>query len=292
MPHDNQKHHMSPALLRFRHDRIEGEAAAADVDVLARHVLGWDRARLLARRRDPVPDGFADPFARLVGRREQREPVAYLVGAREFYGLTFEVGPAVLVPRPETELAVEAALAALAGQAASPRIADVGTGSGCIAVALATVRRDATVLAVDRSLAALALARRNARRHDVADRVALIAGDVLDAVAATARLDLVVSNPPYVPDDSPEVAADVRAHEPPAALYAGADGLDVVRRLIHDTAARLRPGGRLVMEIGAGQAGAVARLAAAAGTWEPAVFRRDLQGIDRVAVLARPATGG
>src|SRR5688572_16757864 len=126
---------LSAAIRRLRDAGIDGAAAAADVDVLARHVLGWDRARLLARRLDPIPDGFLDPFSSLIDRRATRVPVAYLTGIREFYGLAFEVTAAVLVPRPETELAVEAALACLTRGGDRPRVADVGTGSGCIAVA-------------------------------------------------------------------------------------------------------------------------------------------------------------
>ena len=280
---------LSAAARRLREAGIAGDAAAADVDVLARHVLGWDRARLLARRLDPVPAGFVDRFQPLIERRATRAPVAYLTGTREFYGLLFEVTPAVLVPRPETELAVEAALACLADRGDPPRVVDVGTGSGCIAVALATARGDAALVATDRSRAALAVARRNAGRHHVEDRVRLLAADALDAFAPDA-FDLVVSNPPYVPDDSPEVWADVRDHEPASALYAGADGLDVVRRLIAAAPGRLRAGGHLVIEIGAGQAPAVAELAAAAGTWTtPVDFRLDLQGIARVAVLSLPS---
>jgi release factor glutamine methyltransferase len=278
---------LSAAVRRLREAGIDGDAAAADVDVLARHVLGWDRARLLVRRRDPVPAGFVDGFTALIDRRAGRVPVAYLTGTREFYGLAFEVTPAVLVPRPETEAAVEAALACLSSSADRPRILDVGTGSGCIAVALAAARTDAAILALDRSREALGVARRNAHRHRVAERVAFLTADLLSAIAPAPRFDLVVSNPPYVPDGSPEVTVDVSSHEPAAALYAGPDGLDVVRRLISDAAPRLRTGGHLIMEVGAGQAARVAALAAAAGPWAPARFQADLQGIERIAVLAR-----
>ena len=134
---------------------------------------------------------------------------------------------------------------------------------------------------------ALAVARRNVARHQVAGRVALVAGDFLSAVSPAAAVDAIVSTPPYVPDASPDVTPDVRLHEPALALYAGADGLDVVRRLVADAAAVLAPGGTLIMEIGAGQSGAVAALACATSQWAPARFRTDLQGIERVAVLAR-----
>ncbi len=278
---------LSAAARRLRDAGIDAADAGADVDVLARHVLGWDRARLLAHRRDAIPPAFIEPFTALVDRRADRVPVAYLTGTREFYGLDFEVTPDVLIPRPETELAVEAALEALAAPGSSGRAVDVGTGSGCIAVAIAATRPDAAVVAVDRSRAALAVARRNARRHGVDDRVALVAGDLLTALSPRRPVDVVVSNPPYVPDRSADVAPDVARHEPASALYAGADGLDVVRRLLAGTARLLRPGGRLVIEIGIGQAGAVAAAAARHREWGDVTFRPDLHGIARIAVLSR-----
>ncbi len=278
---------LSAAARRLADAGLDTADAAADVDVLARHVLGWDRARLLAHRRDPLPPSFLDRFAALVDRRVDRVPVAYLTGTREFYGLDLEVTPDVLIPRPETELAVEAALEALAAPGSSGRAIDVGTGSGCIAVAMAVTRPDATVVALDRSRTALAVARRNVRRHGVGDRVALVAADLVTALSPHRAVDVVVSNPPYVPDGSPDVAVDVARHEPSCALYAGPDGLDVVRRLIVEAAPLIRPGGSLVMEIGVGQADAVAAAAAIGEAWSGAAFRRDLQGIARVAVLTR-----
>jgi release factor glutamine methyltransferase len=283
---------LSVAARRLRDAGLPPADASADADVLARYVLGWDRARLLAHRRDPVPAAFVERFAALIDRRVDRVPVAYLTGTREFYGLDVEVTPDVLVPRPETELAVDVTLAALPPAGAGGCVIDVGTGSGCIAVALAVTRADVAVIAIDRSRPALAVARRNARRHGVAERVALIAGDLLAGLAPRRPVDVVVSNPPYVPDGSPDVATDVARHEPPGALYAGRDGLDVVRRLIADAARVVRPGGRLVMEIGVGQSEAVAAAAAAHGAWQATVFHPDLQGIDRVAVLSRAIAAG
>jgi release factor glutamine methyltransferase len=278
---------LSAAARRLREAGLDPAGAGADVEVLARHILGWDRARLLAHRRDAVPAAFVEPFTALVDRRADHVPVAYLTGTREFYGLDFEVTPDVLIPRPETELAVEAALDALATAGAGGRAVDVGTGSGCIAVAIAVTSPDATIVAVDRSRAALAVARRNARRHAVEDRVALVAADLLTALSPDPPVDVVVSNPPYVPVGSADVAPDVARHEPASALYAGADGLDVVRRLVADAGRMLRAGGRLVMEIGIGQADAVAAAAAADQAWTGVTFRPDLQGIARIAVLSR-----
>jgi release factor glutamine methyltransferase len=265
----------------------DGESAA-DVEVLARHVLGWDRARLLAHRRDPVPERFAVPFEALVDRRVDRVPVAYLTGTREFFGLDFEVTPDVLIPRPETELAVEAVLDALAASG-SGRVVDVGTGSGCIAIAVAVTRPAAAVVALDRSRSALAVARRNARRHDVLGRVAFVAADLVTALADGVA-DVIVSNPPYVPNAGADVAVDVARHEPATALYAGPDGLDVIRRLLTESARVLRPGGALIMEIGAGQAGEVRAAAAAHGGGSAAALHAALQGIPRVAVLRQPGT--
>ena len=280
---------LSAAVRRLREAGIDAAGAAADVDVLARHVLAWDRARLLAHRLDAAPPGFAEAFDALVERRaDDLVPVAYLTGTREFYGLDFAVTPDVLIPRPETELLVEATLACLdAGPAHAARVVDVGTGTGCIAVAIAVSRPHARVVALDRSRAALAVARRNVRHHAADGRVVLVAADLLSPVASGPLVDVVVSNPPYVPDESPDVAPDVRRHEPSQALYAGRDGLDVVRRLIAGAGRVLRPRGRLLMEIGAGQADAVAELALEADTWTVEPFRLDLQDIPRVAVLER-----
>jgi release factor glutamine methyltransferase len=265
--------------------------ARRDVEVLARHVLGWDRATLLLRRDEPAPGTFESGLATLVSRRAVREPVAYITGTREFWGLDFEVTPAVLIPRPETELVVERALAALDSETSATLpaavVVDVGTGSGCLAVALARERPALTVVATDVSGEALAIARRNAVRHGVATRVHLVRGDLLTAFAHRPLADLIVSNPPYVPDESPDVAADVRATEPPGALFSGPDGLDHIERLVAAALAVVRPGGHLIFELGSGQAKAVRALMVACG-WLDVELWPDLQGIPRVAVARRP----
>jgi len=282
---------LSAAVRRLRAAGIDPAGAAADVDVLARHVLGWDHARLLAHRLDATPPGFAAALDALVDRRaHDLVPVAYLTGTREFYGLDFAVTPDVLIPRPETELLVDAAVACLdAARADAARVVDVGTGTGCIAVAIALSRPHVRVVAIDRSRAALGVARGNVRHHGVGRRVELVAADLLSAVASGGLVDVVVSNPPYVPDESADVAPDVRRHEPPQALYAGRDGLDVVRRLIAEAGRVLRPGTSLLMELGAGQADAVIEHALDADAWTVEPFRLDLQGIPRVALLQRRA---
>lgn len=269
---------IAEARRRLAQAGLDPRDASIDAEVLARHVLGWDRAALLARGREPAPPAFAERFASAIVRREAREPVALITGHREFWGLEFEVTPDVLIPRPESELIVEAALEE--GAAACRRIVDVGTGSGCLAVALATVSA-ARVTATDMSAAALGVARRNAQRHGVKDRISFVRADLLEGLAGS--VDLIVSNPPYVPvhDDLPP---DVARYEPPSALYAGADGLEALRRLIATAAPRLAGRGRLIVEFGFGQAASIRRLAEGAG-WRQVDLRSDLQGIPRVAVM-------
>jgi release factor glutamine methyltransferase len=243
--------------------------ARLDAELLLAHVLGVDRTRLFlhdGRVEGPAIRAFQD----LVRRRAiGHEPVAYLTGRQGFRRLDLEVDPRVLIPRPETEHAVEAVV-----DHAPPgaRVVDVGTGSGAIALALKDERPDLDVTATDVSSEALAVARANAQRLGL--EVTFAEADLLPAGA----WDVVVSNPPYVADGDPQVAAGVHAHEPHLALYAGADGLDVIRRLLGVRAELL------VLEVGAGQAPAVARLAAEAG-WSRTEIRPDLAGIDRV-VLA------
>jgi release factor glutamine methyltransferase len=188
--------------------------------VLARTALGWERATWLARRDDPAPADALTTLDGWIDRRERREPVAYITGHREFWGLDFVVTSAVLIPRPETELVVEAALQRLADRDRAWRIADVGTGSGCLAVALACERPDARVIASDIPGEALEVARRNAARHGVADRIEFIQGDLLDPI--TRICDLIVANPPYVVERArPALGPEVRDHEPGVALFGG-----------------------------------------------------------------------
>ena len=264
--------------------------AAIDVEVLARHVLDWDRATLLVRRPATAPAGLREALEPLIARRAARTPVAYLTGHREFWGLDFEVSEAVLVPRPETELLVEEAIARVPDVSpyGAPRVIDVGTGSGCVAVALAATDADVRVTAIDRSRDALRLADRNARRHCLRSRIALVAGDLLSMfLPGRPCVDVIVSNPPYVPDGSPEVAPDVRLHEPPLALYGGADGLDVIRRLVLQAAGLVGAGGTLLFEFGAGQQPGIITLVESHGLWRIDALRADLAGLSRVACLSR-----
>jgi release factor glutamine methyltransferase len=229
---------------------------------------------------------FAEAFDELIRRRASREPVAYITGVREFYGREFHVTPAVLIPRPETELVVEEALSALPSTRRASGglfIVDVGTGSGCLAVTMALERPDARVLATDISAAALEVARANAQALGVADRVEFMRTSLLPPLDAPA--DMIVSNPPYIPErDRPTLQPDVREFEPVQALFGGDDGLDVIRALVQAAAGALRRGGWLVMEIGAGQGPAVRTLIEQAGALSLGHVQPDLQGIERVVV--------
>jgi release factor glutamine methyltransferase len=261
---------------------IPPQEAAFDAEVLARHALGWHRAHLLAHGREPAPEGFAERYDALVARRVSREPVAQILGTREFWGLDFEVTPDVLVPRPETELIVEEALAFARAQTCRTVI-DVGTGSGCIAISIACELPDVRIVAVDASVAALAVARRNAERLGVADRITFKHSDLFEQVSVTA--DLIVSNPPYMAKANEDALQPEVVHfEPHAALFGGDDGLLVVRRLLADAQAHLAPDGRLIMEFGFGQEADVRTTAEDAG-WEVVRGRADLQGIPRTIVL-------
>ena len=270
---------------RFVRAGIAREEAALDAEVIARHVLDCDRATFLIRARDPLPSAFDRLFEDLVRRRVAREPVAYITGHKEFWGLEFEVTPAVLIPRPETELIIEESLAALPARDTVRQIVDVGTGSGCLAVALAIEFSSAHVVATDSSPEAIEIARRNCSRHNLTSRVTLLHTDLLGGI--TKRADVIVSNPPYVPDsDASRLQPEVGRYEPHAALFAGNDGLEVIRRLLPAAPGVLADGGHLIVEFGLGQEHDLHQAARQAG-WTVDHVRRDLQGIPRVAVLRR-----
>jgi release factor glutamine methyltransferase len=255
-----------------------------DAELLLGHVLAWSRARLLAERDQRLSAEQQVAFATLVARRVALEPVAYLVGHKEFYGLELEVTPATLVPRPETELLVELALVHAARRtphAARLSIADIGTGSGAIALALAVHLPEATIYASDLSSEALAVAARNLARHGLSERVALLQGDLLAPLPAA--VDLIVSNPPYT--ILAEVEANVRAHEPHLALDGGHDGAAIYRRLIPALGPYLRPGGAALLEIGAWQGELVVELAQAHYPQSSVSLHHDLAGRPRVVTV-------
>jgi release factor glutamine methyltransferase len=246
-----------------------------DAEVLLAHALGLDRLALVTDRERRVEGPAVRVFQDAVRRRSvRREPVAYITGVKGFRYIELGVDPRVLIPRPETETLVEAALDLPRGA----RVVDVGTGSGAVALALKDERPDLDVVATDTSADALAVARANAARLGL--DVTFVEGDLLDGAGA---VDAVVSNPPYVEDGAP-LAPEIARHEPPAALYAGAEGLTVIRRLV--AAAGASPARFVALEVGMGQAGAVAEVLRAAG-FDPIEVRRDLAGIERVVVGRR-----
>jgi len=261
--------------------------ARREAGSLLSHALARDRTFLLTHADDALsPDDLAR-FRAFVSRRAAGEPLQYISGRQEFYGLEFEVTPAVLIPRPETELLVETALEYLPMNGA-PLVCDVGTGSGCVAVALLNERVNARAVAVDISPAALDVAARNAERHGVRARLALLAADGLTALDPRgARFTVIVSNPPYIAEEEiDELQREVRDHEPRSALTPGGDGLAMIRRLLADAPRFLGAGGHLIFEIGFDQHERVAALIDTC-VWKLLDIRQDLQGIPRTVVLQR-----
>lgn len=261
-------------------------------ELLLSHVLGCSRLELYLRFEQPLsPEELAD-FKKLILRRKGREPVDYILGNREFYGLEFSVGPGVLVPRPETEHLVEEALARLEGLEA-PRILDLCTGSGAVALTLAHERPDAEVTGCDISPEALTWARRNAHNLGLQERVRWLMGDLWEPVAAgSGFFDVITANPPYVTTaEMAGLSPEVGRFEPRLALEGGEDGLDIVRSIIAGAGAHLRPLGWLLVELGAGQAAQAQRLAQACGAFAEVSLIKDLAGIERVLVCERKDYG-
>jgi len=256
-------------------------SARQDAELLVRSLLGEDRAWLLTHRDSDLSSEQLELLNQHLSRRTNGEPIQYITGETEFYGLPFRVTSDILIPRPETEHLVEKVLA-LAAHFQAPRIVDVGAGSGAIAVALAHHLPHASLTAIDLSSPALAIARENAVHNGVQNRIRFVQGDLLAPVAEE-RFEIVVSNPPYVPTgDKASLAVEVRDFEPALALFAGKDGLDIYRRIIPDAFAALVPGGCIALEIGYGQQAAIRALLAESG-FEEIEFTSDLQGIPRVA---------
>jgi release factor glutamine methyltransferase len=249
------------------------------------HAIGRDRTFVVTRADELLKPEAVEAFRRLVERRAAGEPLQYITGNQEFFKLDFEVTPDVLIPRPETESIVEIALELLKGDL-DPFIADIGTGSGCIAISLLHELGDARAIATDISTGALRVAQRNADRHGVGDRLTLIESDCLSALDPGKPFSLIASNPPYISDDEMKALQREVRQEPRTALAGGADGLDVVRRLSSGAAPFLRPGGYFVFEIGFGQNAAVEQLINR-GVWELTEVRPDLQGIARAVVLRK-----
>jgi release factor glutamine methyltransferase len=252
--------------------------------MLLTHVLGWRPTQLITRSDEVLGAELVERYLALQARRAAGEPVAQLVGAREFFGLDFEVTPHVLIPRPETELLVETALASLENSP-RPRVLDLGTGTGAIAVAIASMRPDAQVWALDRSAEALAVATRNAARLLDAKRpggaVVLTQSDWYDSLDATLRFDVIVSNPPYIASGDPHLDEGDLRFEPRGALTDEADGLSAIRAIVAGAPARLAANGVLWMEHGYDQAEAVRALLTAQG-FAQVRSEHDLAGIERI----------
>jgi release factor glutamine methyltransferase len=281
-----QEAHQS-ATQRLAADPHLADSARRDAELLLLHTLGVNKAALIADPNRVLTAEQQSAYEAAVARRLRHEPIQYITGQQEFYGLVFKVTPAVLIPRPETEHLVEAVLQRLA-HGSPVTIADIGVGSGAIAIALAAHLPHAHITALDLSPAALAVAESNAIDHHLTSRIRLLHSDLLDALQSTERsqhFDAIVSNPPYVPAiDAATLHPQVRDHEPAQALFAGADGLDIYRRLIPQAHEALKPGGLLALEIGHGQRDALATLLSG---WHDVAFVEDLQGIPRVALARR-----
>ena len=256
-----------------------------DAERLLRHVLGWDRATLVASPDRLVPEPEAERFRALLRRRAAREPLQYILGTQAFWKHAFLVTPAVLIPRPETELLVETGLELLRG-VARPVVVDVGTGSGCIALSIAAERPDAEVHATEISGAALEVARENAQRLGLERRVRFHQGHLLEPLSGL-QVHLVLSNPPYVdPSEHASLAPEVRDHEPKEALLPRGDSLSVYRSLVRQSRAALGPGGWMAVEVGHGQATSVEALCRGGGLVAVRIMH-DLAGIPRVVAARR-----
>jgi release factor glutamine methyltransferase len=277
---------LQSATIQLAADPHLSDTARRDAELLLLHTLNLTRASLLANPARPLtPQELAD-YEATVTRRLRHEPIQYITGTQEFYGLALRVTPAVLIPRPETEHLVEAVLQRLPHDQ-PVTIADIGTGSGAIAIALAAHLPQAQITALDLSPKALAVAEANAATHHLTPRIRFLLSDLLAALPPSEQhghFDAIVSNPPYVPvSEAPDLHPQVREHEPAQALFAGPDGLDIYRRLIPQAHQALKPGGLLALELGHGQREALTQLLHG---WSGTTFLDDLQGIPRVA-LAR-----
>lgn len=269
--------------IEFLHSTARGEVRL-DAETLLMHVIGCDRTYLYAHPDRTLSPAELSRYDKVIERRASGEPIQYITGHQEFWGLDLQVTPAVLIPRPETEHSVETALELLRGTE-SPRIIDVGTGSGCIALALASELPQARIEATDISAEALKIANANAKRLGLS--VTFTQGDLLDKYLSKAPgFDLVISNPPYVGEsESDKLQREVRDHEPHCALFGGREGLDIYRRLVPQAYEALYPEGWLVMEIGYSQEASIRELLQG---WRDVASVPDLQGIPRVVIARKP----
>ena len=265
------------------------DAAPREARILLAHVLGCTPIDVMTRYDETPADADRTAFRELIKRRVDGTPVAYLVGSREFFLLSFDVTPAVLIPRPDTETLVVEGLKHLAGRSA-PAVLDLCTGSGCVAVSVAHKVKTASLLATDVSTEALDVARRNAAKHGVGDRVSFALGDLWDAVPDGRAFDAILTNPPYIAEtEFAELAVDVRDHEPRLALDGGPDGLAFYRRIAAGVGAFLKPGGAVLVEIGSTQDDAVRALFAAQSELELGATLKDALRLPRVVCAKKRA---
>ena len=271
---------LAQAMVHLHNEGVE--SPRLDAELILAHILDVNRAAILARPDRQLTPKQLTSFRELVNRRGAREPLAYILGHREFYGLEFAVDSHVLVPRPETELLVERALWLAPRLAAAPQIADVGSGSGAIAVTLAVHLPQATVYALDQEAGALAVTAHNAQRHEVAARLTCLQGDLLQPLAAR-QVNLITANLPYVATaEWEQLAPEIRNYEPRTALDGGPDGLDLIRRLLATAGGYLADGGAILVEIGAGQGPVVTPLARSGFPQAAVQLHQDYAGLDRI----------
>ena len=265
--------------------------ARLDAEVLLSHIIHKDRIWLITHRDDVLDDKNQRDFDEAIERRSKREPLQYIIGNQEFWGLEFKVTPDVLIPRPETELIIEAALEIVQDRNQRVRIIDLCTGSGCIAISLAKELAGAHVIATDASENALAVARENTRDHGVADRIRYLEGDLFEPLKELdirGQIDIIVSNPPYVREsDLPALQSEVKDYEPLMALIAGPEGTEMAQRIIKHATEYLKKNGALIMEMGLGQSEALTRMTEATGAYGKPEVLKDLAGIERVIVAKK-----
>jgi release factor glutamine methyltransferase len=262
---------------------ISAEDASLEAQVLLAYALGIDRSRLLAMLSEPVASEAQSWFEALVARRRAREPLAYIVGRREFYGIEIACSPAALIPRPETEMLVGLALEEIGRRGAEVQVCDVGTGSGAVAVAIAAHDARARVVATDASEDALRLARENGQRNAVANRIDFVRRDLCSGLG---RFDVIVANLPYVSEEEwQDLEPEIRDYEPRGALVGGITGTEVIERLLHEAPAHLHEGGVLAVEIGATQGPRIMSVARKSLLRARIELMRDLAGLDRVVAI-------
>jgi release factor glutamine methyltransferase len=283
---------IAEAILQGAHNLRQAGVPEArrEAGSLLAHVLGRDRSFILSHAEDPLPEEHMEVFRDHLQSRGRGKPLQYITGNQEFFGLDFEVTSEVLIPRPETELLIETALKLIPAEDQPPYLCDVGTGSGCIAITLLHERPGARAVAVDISAAALEVAKRNAARHSVTERISFVESDCLSGIdSSKSTFDLIVSNPPYVAESAlAGLQREVRDYEPRTALAAGPDGLSIIRRLIVEAGSFLKIGGHLLFEIGFDQGAAVDQLIDR-NCWRVLEIHQDLQGIPRTVALEKLA---